>query len=200
MQRDFTLNDWPDSGEVIVYDLEYTAWEGSLARGWSEPWEHREVVQIGAVRIRADGGMEEVAALDVLSKPKRNPVLSDYFTALTGITNTVLARDGQSFADAYAAYGTFSQGAVLHLCNGTDGDLLAENCAWREIEFDQDITKYLNLRPALAAALDVPGPVAQSCDLPELFGLAPVMGAHTGLGDARAIAKALREMRRRDLF
>ncbi len=37
---------------VVVYDLEYTAWEGSLERNWSGPNEDPEIVQIGAVKIR----------------------------------------------------------------------------------------------------------------------------------------------------
>ena len=40
--------------KLIVFDLEFTAWEGSLARHWLAPGEFKEVVQIGAVRL--DGG------------------------------------------------------------------------------------------------------------------------------------------------
>ena len=76
---------WPAEGFVAV-DLKYTSWEGSLERGWSRPHEHREVVQIGAVRLDAGNGFAEVDALDVLVRPQRNPVLSEYFVALTGIT------------------------------------------------------------------------------------------------------------------
>ena len=43
-------------GEFVLFDLEFTAWEGSLERGWSEPWEAREIIQIGAVRVKDDAG------------------------------------------------------------------------------------------------------------------------------------------------
>jgi hypothetical protein len=42
-------------GDFVVADLEYTAWEGALARGWSAPGDFREIVQIGAVRVARAG-------------------------------------------------------------------------------------------------------------------------------------------------
>ena len=74
---------------VVIFDLEYTAWEGSLGRDWSLEDEHREIVQIGAVRLEADT-LDELDALECLVRPVMNPVLSDYFAALTGITNADL--------------------------------------------------------------------------------------------------------------
>ena len=37
------------SPTITVFDLEYTAWECSMARRWLAPGEFKEVVQIGAV-------------------------------------------------------------------------------------------------------------------------------------------------------
>ena len=46
-------------GGMVVMDLEYTAWEGSLERGWSKPGEAREIIQIGDVKIgEYRGGLE----------------------------------------------------------------------------------------------------------------------------------------------
>ena len=39
--------------EVVVFDTEFTAWQGSMERGWSGPGEHKEIVQIGAVLLDA---------------------------------------------------------------------------------------------------------------------------------------------------
>jgi hypothetical protein len=33
--------------DVAFFDLEYTAWEGSKARNWAGPGEHREIIEIG---------------------------------------------------------------------------------------------------------------------------------------------------------
>ena len=59
--------------EIILFDFEYTAWEGSWARKWSEPWEHREIIQIAAVRVVIDGAVTEQGSFDCLVRPKRNP-------------------------------------------------------------------------------------------------------------------------------
>lgn len=32
----------------VIFDTEYTTWEGAADRDWTGPGEHREVVQIGA--------------------------------------------------------------------------------------------------------------------------------------------------------
>jgi len=35
-----------------LWDTEFTAWEGSWQRGWSEDWEHREIISIAAIRVK----------------------------------------------------------------------------------------------------------------------------------------------------
>ena len=42
------LVEWPSFGTVTIFDTEFTAWEGSQDRNWSEPWEAVELVEIGA--------------------------------------------------------------------------------------------------------------------------------------------------------
>ena len=37
--------DLDSTDRFVIYDTEYTAWEGSLARNWSGPNEHRELLQ-----------------------------------------------------------------------------------------------------------------------------------------------------------
>ena len=74
-------------GRAVVFDLEFTAWEGSMANRWSRPGEFTELVQIGAVRVDARTFAVE-AEMDVLVKPRLNPVLSEYFVQLTGSPTT----------------------------------------------------------------------------------------------------------------
>jgi inhibitor of KinA sporulation pathway (predicted exonuclease) len=78
-----------------------------MARGWSRPGEHRELVQIGAVHLDAGKGFSEIAALDIVVRPERNPVLSDYFVALTGITNERVAAEGTDLPAALDALARF---------------------------------------------------------------------------------------------
>ena len=58
--QDPMLQTWPKKGKIVVFDLEYTAWEGSMGRCWSEDWEHREIVQIGAVLVDAAADFEQL--------------------------------------------------------------------------------------------------------------------------------------------
>src|SRR5476649_1593114 len=88
------------SPTITIFDLEYTAWECSMARHWLGPGEFKEVVQIGAVKLDADT-LTILAELEILVRPRINPRLSPYFEALTGITSERLARQGEDFATAY---------------------------------------------------------------------------------------------------
>ncbi len=38
--------------EVVILDTEYTGWEGSFERNWSGLDEHREIVQIDAIKLK----------------------------------------------------------------------------------------------------------------------------------------------------
>ena len=88
---------------AVIFDLEFTAWEGSVAHRWSRPGEFTELVQIGALLVDARS-FAVVREMDLLVKPRLNPVLSEYLVKLTGITNAELAARGVDFADAYRAY------------------------------------------------------------------------------------------------
>ena len=87
---------------VVVFDTEYTSWEESLQRSWSEPWEHRELVQIAAVRtIETAAGFEVVDTLELIIQPQVNREVSDYFVALTGLDRERVAAEGITFQKAW---------------------------------------------------------------------------------------------------
>jgi inhibitor of KinA sporulation pathway (predicted exonuclease) len=83
--------------EVLIYDTEFTAWTGSMARNWRGPGEFKEIVQIGAITLAAQD-MNETGSFSVLIRPVKNPVLSSYFEKLTRINNQQLESSGLSFA------------------------------------------------------------------------------------------------------
>jgi len=170
----------------VVYDLEYTSWEGSRERRWSGPGEHREIVQIGAVMV--DEGFREVAVLDILVRPKRNPMLSDYFTRLTGITQAQLdgeAVDVDTALDRFLDFGGFD---IPLVSNGLDAAVLAENC--RLVGRRDDYSgRAVDVHPYLQSAIGYDD--FFSCDLPEIFDLPLAGTAHTALADARCVAAAL---------
>ena len=181
----------PARGAVVVFDLEYTSWEGAAERGWSGPGEHREIVQIGAVRLDAADGLRETGALERLVRPARNPVLSDYFVALTGIAQAAVDRDGVPFTEGLIDFLDFCNGAAALCCNGWDHRVIEENCNLAGIPYPLDEARVRNVQPILKRAIDAPSWITSS-DLPRLLGLETDGPAHQGLADARAIAAALR--------
>ncbi|MGQ9370859.1 exonuclease domain-containing protein [Azospirillum sp. ST 5-10] len=178
--------------EVVVFDLEFTAWEGSLARRWSGPGEHREIVQIGAVRIAPAAGFAEDGAFSVLARPRINPRLSAYFTALTGIDQARLDREAVALPEALARFAAFVGDAAAVLCNGADRAVVWENCALAGLAPPVPAALFHDVRDLLAAAAGRPGRPISSGDLHRHFPGVPVLAAHDALADARMVAAALR--------
>lgn len=204
--KDPPLEAWPHDGRVVVFDLEYTAWEGSWQRGWGEPWEHREVVQIGAVMVDATSGFLALKSLSRFVRPERNPQLSEYFVQLTGISQVTVDCEGWRFADAYGELVAFAEGADALLCNGLDGEVLRENCFLHGIEDRFKRGRVANIRQALAKAvsstLDSPRSSVDSGDLLKVLGVAVPAGMakHDALSDARGIVAAMAELRSRHII
>nr|WP_068430153.1 3'-5' exonuclease [Magnetospirillum sp. XM-1]CUW37959.1 conserved protein of unknown function \ len=170
---------------IVVYDLEYTTWTGARERRWSGPGEHREVVQIGAVRL--DDGAE----LSLLVKPRINPRLSAYFTDLTGVTQDQVDRHGMDFPEALGQLADFATGARL-ASNGADEDVLRENCDLNGTDFPFD-RRCRDLAPLLMAAAGAQAHI-YSCEMAATFGLATDQQSHDALGDARQVAQVLRHL------
>jgi DNA polymerase III epsilon subunit-like protein len=109
--------------KYIVFDTEFTAWEGSQERNWNGENEFMELVQIGAIKV---DNKKIVDILDIYIKPTINPILSDYFINLTGITNQKINKEGISFKDALNKFYKFSQGYNLY-SYGNDYHVIEEN-------------------------------------------------------------------------
>ncbi len=170
---------------VVVFDLEYTAWPGSLEQRWLRPGEYREIVQIGAVKLDT-GNFAETAAFAIFAKPRLNPYLSAYFEELTGIDNRTLAAEGVDFAQAYRAFIAFADGAPI-VSFGRDDLVLANNLRLYGIADAPPLPAHINIVPWLKVqGIDSRG--LHACDVARLAGAAFGGRRHDALDDARSVA------------
>ncbi len=182
------------SPTLTVFDLEYTAWSGSMARHWLEPGQFREVVQIGAVKL--DGrDLSVLEEFDLLVRPRINPVLSPYFEELTGIGNAAVAAQGVDFAQAYERFADFAGPGPI-CAFGHDEWVLEENMRLYGITGYRRLPRFADLRSWFAACnVDPRG--KNSFEIAPALGLDVGGRAHNALHDARVLAASVEEMVRR---
>lgn len=198
-RRDRAASSFPTGlaldGPVVVFDLEWTAWEGSRERGWSGPNEEREIIEIGAVKLDGADGLREIMEFDILVRPRRNPIVSDYFTNLTGITQTLIDNEALPFREAivlFEGFAGYTDAPILSFSQ--DAEVLRHNCALNDLPCPFPETRFHDIAPQIAAAAGLrPGSFSTS-DLPAIFAFPPPARAHRALGDARCIAETLRQL------
>ena len=169
----------------IVVDTEYTTWPGALESGWSEAGQHREIVQIAAVKIDEEGN--ETDSMDILVRPLLNPELSPLFTELTGITQNDTDRNGMAFSDALNITEEFTEQWKLPLiCMNGDGGVVAENCRINGIEIPD--AQWHRLVPYLIRC-GVNLEEISSGDLHKLTNMPLTGRTHNALHDVRSMAR-----------
>jgi inhibitor of KinA sporulation pathway (predicted exonuclease) len=173
---------------ITIFDLEYTAWECSMARSWLTPGEFREVVQIGAVRLDADSFAVK-AEFEVLVKPRFNPELSPYLENLTGITRDQVASRGVDFRTAYDRFLAFAGDCPI-AAFGHDEQVLEENLRLYGIRDAKSLPLFYDLRGWFAVqGLDPRG--RHSCEIGPALGVPFVGRSHNALDDARSLAAGM---------
>ena len=175
---------------AIVFDLEFTAWPGSLAARWTRAGEYTEIVQIGAVKLDAES-LTPVDEFEMLVRPRINPVLSQYFVDLTSITNERLQARGVDFIVAYRAFLDFAGDSVVWAF-GRDDLVFQRNLklyGWNTLP----VPPYANAVPWFAAnGVDLAG--KHACDVAEVVGAEFVGHKHDALSDARGVAAGFRTL------
>ena len=184
------MTSFPQIREAVVFDLEFTAWEGSMAARWSRPGEFTELVQIGAVKLDA-ATFAEKAAIDLLARPRLNPVLSDYFVALTGITNDEMTARGMDFVQAYEAFRQFAGGAPI-FAFGRDDLIFETNLKLYGLTLEP-LPPYTNIVPWLIEnGIDPKG--RNACDVGPLAGVAFAGQKHNAVDDSRSVASGIQAL------
>ena len=182
--------------QITIFDLEYTAWECSMARAWLTPGEFREVVQIGALKLDADS-FSVKAEFEVLVRPRFNPRLSPYFENLTGISNQELARRGVDFRTAYERFLAFAgEGPIAAF--GRDERVLEENLRLYGIKDARPLPLFYDLRGWFAVqGVDPRG--RHSCEIGPVLGV-PFSGRiHNALDDVKSLAAGMEAVAARGL-
>lgn len=141
-----TLN-WIVNLYLVIYDTEFTAWEGSMARKWSEPWEHRELLQLAALKVSiSDQGCEVIDSFSRLIKPQRNSVLSPYVINLTGLTQQQIDSQGVNFPAAISDFADFCRKEnVVTASWGNDHIVLKENADLHKIILSPVLSNHIDL-------------------------------------------------------
>lgn len=172
--------------EFVIFDTEYTAWEGSHARGWSAPGEYREIIQIGAVLVRE---LTEVDSLVLYVKPTINPELSQYIIELTGVTQETIDVHGQHFSAAYDAFMQFIAQRKVYSFGG-DEEQLQENHDLNHTRIQVPNEQFHDAR-MIFESVGIDTHAYSSGTIPQAFGCMPPPHAHDALNDCRSILLAL---------
>lgn len=165
-----------------------------MQRKWSLDWEHREIIQIAAVKVELSlSGAQVVSSFNTLVKPVINPTLSDYIIQLTGIEQRVLDDMGVDYRDALLQFCSFcSQGTLPCYSWGNDKNILIDNCLLNAIQMPDFSADFYNLH-AMVREVNIDGAHLCSGELASHLGLDLHGHIHNALYDVRSIALALNQ-------
>lgn len=178
--------------QIVIFDTEFTPWQGSKDRKWSLDWEQREIIQIEAVKVELDQtGAQVISSFNTLVKPTINPTLSDYIIELPGIEQYVLDDMGVDYQAALQQLYAFCSQATLPCYSwGNDKHILTDNCLLNGIGIPDFSAGFYNLH-AMARQVNIDGSHLCSGELASHLGLDLHGHIHNALYDVRSIALAL---------
>lgn len=160
-----------------------------MERDWSGDGEFKEIVQIGAIRVETEN-FAELGNLSLYVKPVKNPILSEYFMRLTGITQEEVDGSGIGFPEALRKFSEFAGESKLYSWGG-DHEVLRENADMQGIGFPFMAGKLFDIREIFRKnGVETRG--YMSSTIPRAFDTEPPPLGHNALNDARSIAYGLR--------
>ncbi|MEX1112750.1 MAG: 3'-5' exonuclease [Candidatus Andersenbacteria bacterium] len=175
--------------QFVVFDLEWTAWEGSQQRQWSGLNEYREVYDIGAVLVEGED-FEIIDTYRQLVTFELTPTLPEYSQQLTGIIQADIDQNGILFSKALPAFDAFTRGHDLYNWGVGDPQAIAESCQLKNVSNPFE-GRVHDIRPVFMQQ-GIPVEHYMSSTIVEYFGKENKRTAHQGLDDATNIVEALR--------
>jgi inhibitor of KinA sporulation pathway (predicted exonuclease) len=177
------------NGSWVQWDTEYTTWTGARERCWGGPGEYREIVQIAAIRV-VDGVATEHFLRFV--KPVKNPILSEFFTNLTGIEQSTVDEHGMTLAEALNDFHKWI-GDLPVYAFGQDHDVVKANADLLNLPWTLSGTSFFDIREVFhEAGVSTKG--YQSSSILCAFGKKPFGRAHDALDDVRNVLAAWHEL------
>ncbi len=113
----------PLAKKIVIFDLKWTSWTGFAESNWSMPGKHREILQIGAVKLDCKDMLLEVDSFERLVKPSINTKLSSYIKKLTGLPQAKIDNEGIYIKDAIMQFLNFCSG-IEYICFNGEDDLV----------------------------------------------------------------------------
>jgi len=178
--------------DFVSFDTEYTTWPGAKERKWGGPDEHREIVQIGAVRVF---DLREIGTFTCYVRPRLNPQLSPYFIKLTGISQETIDANGVDFIEAIERFKDWTLGLPLFSW-GDDLGVISENALLLSIPLPIPRERATDVR-TIFDEHGIDTNLYHSSSIPRAFGEEPPPHAHDALNDARSIVQGLCALRKR---
>jgi inhibitor of KinA sporulation pathway (predicted exonuclease) len=176
---------------LVIFDSEFTAWEGSRDRDWQGENEYKEIIQLAAVRLEEEQGQFQIReTFNQLIVPNINPILSDYIVKLTGINQHLLDQTGVDFAAALNTFHVFSDlGHIPCYAWGNDDEILRENCSLNAIPLPI-FARFTDLRQLAEQAGTAMADVS-SGELANKLGMTLSGQTHNALHDVQSLTLAL---------
>ncbi|QNJ13038.1 exonuclease family protein [Synechococcus sp. A18-46.1] len=183
------------NSSYVLFDTEYTSWEGSLEFDWSRAGEYKEIVQIAGIKILDFDTFSGSVLFNRYILPSKNPILSSYFQELTGISQDFLERHAISLTLAVHEFHKFCQGSKVFSW-GDDFSIIKNNLNLQNVSNPLQASNFQDLKSVYSSnGFAVEGvSSAESSAIFEESSFFEPGKKHDALSDALSIAASLNKL------
>lgn len=183
------------SEKITVWDTELVSWEGALDSIWTQPGRPPEIIQIGAIRVETET-FRELSIFTQTVKPVINPELSDFIIEMTGMTQSIIDKEGILFPEAFKKFSEWWDGSDLYSFGHFDAYMMATNCRIHKLSLVPfKFSSFFNIRE-LFLRYGYRADLYSSGRIMEVFGV-KVPPNHDALRNTKSLIIGLRELARR---